>query len=118
MISLCGASFTYVHLLEMLSELADFRRGIYISILYRFEVRRWSGIRVLRARAAYTTECFVIPDTSVSQSVLFVFKHIHLHPVPARGQYRQFRPCNLVYCRKQIDIPVSSPPPTHVCYWL
>jgi hypothetical protein len=74
MIPLYGASFASVHLLEVLSELADFHRWIYISILYEFEVRRWSGIRVRRTRTAYTTGCFVIPDTSVSQSVLFYFQ--------------------------------------------
>jgi len=78
MISLCEASSASVQLLEVLSELADFHRWIYISVLYEFEVRRWSGIRVRRTLTAYTTGCFAIPDTSFSQSVLFYFPSISI----------------------------------------
>lgn len=55
MISLSGARFASVQVLEVLSELADSHRWPYISIPYEFEVRRWSGIRVGHTRSAYTT---------------------------------------------------------------
>jgi len=71
MTSLYGASFASVQVLEVLCEFTDFHRWIYFSILYEFEVRRWSGIRVRRTHTAYTTGCFVIP-VNVSLSVCFV----------------------------------------------